>query len=160
MNEQPTTTQTDEEMAAALHEALLRRSKRKPTDKRKRVEIPGELSFFLDELAAISGEKAASEMIAEVLDLGIVEWLRRLGDSRLLELGLPALSRNPGTLEAALDAEKRKVEELTRALDMATDANAQPKRVWKQYGYIPLTAHNVSKTLRQKPPSHAKKEDR
>jgi len=99
-------------------------------------------------------------MIAEVLELGIVAWLKRLGDSRLEELGLPALSSGSDALETALDAEKRKVEELTRALDVAADANAHPKRAWKQYGYIPLTAHNVGKSLRQKPPSHTKKEDR
>jgi hypothetical protein len=149
---------TDDDIAAGLYDALLRRSRREFAERARSVEIPGELSFFLDEIVALSGEQSAQETIAEVIDLGIVAWFRRLGDDRLRELGLPALSRDgDGGLESALAAERAKVEKLAREIDELTSAQAQPKREWKQHGYIPLTSHGGSKASRPRPTSHAKK---
>jgi len=48
MNEQSTATRTDEEIAADLRDALLKRSKHELTDKKKRVEISGELARIVD----------------------------------------------------------------------------------------------------------------
>ena len=160
MSEQVTAPQTDDEIAAAVYDALLRRSERAFEERARRVEIPGELSFYLDEIVALSGRPDAAETIAEVIDLGIVAWVRRLGDERLRQLGLPALSSREIELEAALAAERVRVEALMREVDDLASASARPKREWKQHGYVALTSHGAPKGSRPKPPAHPKKEGR
>jgi hypothetical protein len=83
----------------ALYDALVLRSRRdfsayetpRPWPVR---EVPGELAFFLDDLvqhAGILDGRKPDEVVAEVIDLGIVAWYAKLSRKARAKLGLPGL---------------------------------------------------------------------
>ena len=156
----------DEEFAAALYDALLARSQRKYSARPRRIEVPGELAFFLDELIGIAAATDATDTIADVIDLGMVTWFGKLGEARLRDLGLPApadhgsereetLAARVAELEQALAAERKRADDIAHEVDEGSRARNQPKRAWQHHsGYVALTAHglSLSQRLPQVPP--------
>ena len=167
-------TEREESDAQRLYDALARRSRRDFSEYdgvRPAPPIPGEQSFLVDELLGMIETELGldrSETLAEVIELGLVAWFRRLDPDECERLGLPYLGGQPDAVEelrAALDRERAKIAELEIEIDaLAAASDPDPAKIQQQMilnggdapGYVPMSSHSMN-SPQQKRPQRPKK---
>ena len=156
-------TEREEADAQRLYDALARKSRRDFSEydgERPAPPIPGEQSFLVDELLGLVETELGldrSETLAEVVELGLVTWFRRLEQDECERLGLPYLGAAPDAVEelrAALDRERAKIAELEIEIDaLASASDPDPAKIQQQIamsggdapGYVPMSSHAMNK---------------
>jgi hypothetical protein len=168
-------TEREEGDAQRLYDALARRSRRDFAEydgERPAPPIPGEQSFLVDELLGMVEAELGfdrSETLAEVIELGLVTWFRRLEPDECERLGLPYLGGQPDAvdeLRAALDRERAKIAELEIEIDaLASASDPDPAKIQQQMvmnngdapGYVPMSSHSMNTPQQKKRPQRSKK---
>jgi len=162
-------TEREEADAQRLYDALARRSRRDFSAynrERPAPPIPGEQSFLVDELLGLVETELGldrSETLAEVIELGLVAWFRRLEQDECERLGLPYLGAQRDAvdeLRTALDQERAKIAELELEIDALAEASdPDPAHVQQQIaqgnngapGYVPMSSHSMNNSQQKRP---------
>jgi hypothetical protein len=169
-------TEREEADAQRLYDALARRSRRDFSEydgERPAPPIPREQSFLVDELLGLVEDELGldrGETLAEVIELGLVAWFRRLGQEDCERLGLPYLGAAPEAvkeLRTALEKERARIAELEIEIDaLASASDPDPAKIQQKLaanggdapGYVPMSSHAaMNKAQPNKRPQRSKK---
>lgn len=167
-------TAREQEEARRLRDALAVRRERDASpggDQRSLPPLPAELAASLDDLLSLARTELgldSDQTLAELLDLGLVAWLRRLDPDERARLGLPHPEADADSVEelrAALEAERAKVDRLEDEIDaLASASDPDPAKVQQRLrangsiapGYVPMSSHSMN-SQQPKKPHHPKK---
>ncbi len=129
------------------------------------LKIPGEFVFFLEELLE-TADTTQSEILADVIDMGITAWYQNLDERSKRQLNLPISEQGKtqkeieeiGTLQNQLSETKQQKEYLEKQVlallenieeRESTQAqehqNGYVRRETETEGYAPLTSHKIEK---------------